>query len=136
MSHRRQRMSHMLALEGATATARPPTHRSQDSLRSGPANLKVLNELVQRHAIGQPVEQLLHRQAAAAEARGAAHAARVHPYGLLKGHRSIPQQALGYGIATCTLLEDIFLVVVRLPDFVIPDGDPIRKVKAVVDEAL
>ena len=65
---------------------------SQDRFGCPPVNLKVRDELVRRHAIRQPVEELLYGQTAAPETRRPAHAARIDPYRLVDSHRSLLHQ--------------------------------------------
>lgn len=49
-------------------------------------DLEIPDELIETHAVGKPVEQLLDGQPRVAKAGGPAHSARVDPDGFLKRH--------------------------------------------------
>ena len=58
----------------------------QNSYGSPGVDLQVVEELVQRHAVFEPAEQLPDGQARAPEARSAAHARRIDPNRFFKRH--------------------------------------------------
>lgn len=69
--------------------------RPQDGLRRPGVDPEVADELVQRYSVLEPVEELLHRQACAPEAEGAAHARGIQPDRLFERHRRRRYRFLG-----------------------------------------
>ena len=59
---------------------------AQNSCGSPGIDLEVAEELVQRHAVFEPVEQLPDGQVRAPETGNAAHARRIDPYRLFQRH--------------------------------------------------
>ena len=85
-----------LAPRNCGAGAKRVTRNAQHGDSCVPVDLKFAHEVFERNTVGKPVEQLLHGQPAAPEARNAAHPSRVDPNRLFKCHRPI-RSRIGQG---------------------------------------